>query len=434
MTVEQLYALYLQHPQVCTDTRSITPGCMFFALKGERFNGNLFAAEALQKGAAYVIIDEGEAKDVAYIKVESALQTLQQLATYHRKQLRIPVIGIGGSNGKTTTKELTASVLQKKFRTLATRGNFNNHIGVPLTLLEITQAHEIAVIELGTNHPGEIELLCNIALPDYGLITNIGKEHLEGFGSLEGVALEESQLYLHLLRTGGTAFVSVNDPMLVRMAARLTKKITYGYRKANKEIFAADHTYTLLESIPEIHWEMEKHQGICISPLSGEYNFSNIAAAATLGKYFGVPEKDIADAVASYRPQNSRSQWIQHGSNHIFLDCYNANPSSMQVALESFSQLDKHPKIAVVGDMFELGDHAAAEHEQLARLIATMPFDKVFCVGAEFSRHASLMKADAFATSQELAIHLATLKPENSWFIFKASRGVALEKALEGIN
>ncbi len=311
-SMQTLYSQYKETYNVSTDTRKLEPGCIFFALKGPNFNGNRFAAQALASGAAYAVVDEEEfVTDQRYILVPDALKALQDLATYHRQQLKIPIIAIGGSNGKTTTKELTARVLGKRFNVVATAGNLNNHIGVPLTLLSVKPGTNLAVIEMGANRIGDIEELCAIALPDSGIITNIGKEHLEGFGSLEGVARAESELYHFLDANGGLAFVNLNDEWLERMGGRLQRKTTYGFG----EEINADVKGTLLESRPGIKYHIQQGDTVIegTSVLMGDYNFQNIMAAAAIGLHFGVSAPDIVSAVASYTPTNNRSQLIQKG-------------------------------------------------------------------------------------------------------------------------
>jgi UDP-N-acetylmuramoyl-tripeptide--D-alanyl-D-alanine ligase len=431
-TIEQLYHLYTKGFVACTDTRNIIEGSLFFALKGGNFNGNLFALEALEKGAAFAIVDEEiNTTDNRVYKTANVLQTLQQLAHYHRLQLNIPIIAIGGSNGKTTTKELLSAVLGKKFKTHATRGNLNNHIGLPLTLLEVKPDIEMVVLEMGTNQPGDMEQLCAIAAPSFGITTNIGKEHLEGFGSLEGVAKEESILYLHLLKNNGLAFVNANDEWLVRMAARLEKVYKYGYDSPERKISNADYKGILLNANPFIDATLE---GVEIkAQLSGEYNFQNIMAAAAIGNYFGVDSHKIKEAIEGYAPTNNRSQVVQKGNNVLYMDCYNANPSSMEVALRNFAAFTVPNKIVVMGDMLELGNFAPAEHEAMATLCAQLAFDKVYFVGPIFAPYAPIAHALHFETSAQLKEHFLQQPPQNSYLLFKASRGIALEKAAEGV-
>lgn len=426
--IQELYQLYLQCDlKVSTDTRKIEPGSLFFALKGENFNANTFANEALTKGARYVVIDEKEYHlEQGTILVENALATLQKLANYHRNQLKIPFIGIGGSNGKTTTKELVHSVLSQKFKTISTPGNFNNHIGVPLTILGIPQDAEMAVIELGANRIGDIEELCVIAEPNFGMITNIGKEHLEGFGSLEGVAKAESELYYHLLKNGGLAFVNADDEWLMRMSSRLTGVHSY----SGKHTLA--NTYCeLVHDFPDIEFRFKSTA--IKSNLSGSYNFENIMAAVAIGSYFGVTEQQIKQGIESYEPKNKRSQIIRSGSTLIFLDAYNANPSSMEKALENFARFDFPKKIAVMGDMFEMGEHAEKEHELIYKYANSLHFDHLFVAGEHFKEQALKQGGDGFNNAAEINEVLKTLDLNDTAIFIKGSRGMAMENVLNGI-
>ncbi len=433
-SIKHLYTLYTQQYLVCTDTRNITPNSIFFALKGDSFNGNLFALDALKKGAAYAIVDEDiNTTDARIFRVNNAIEALQQLANYHRKQLKIPFIAIGGSNGKTTTKELLHSVLSQKYTTYATQGNLNNHIGMPLTLLAIQPDVQMAIIEMGTNQPGDMEELCTIAQPNYGITTNIGKEHLEGFGNLEGVAKEESVLYLHLMKNKGLAFVNANDEWLTRMAARLNEVYKYGYNTKDKKIVNADYIGGLSEANPFIECTLPNSEGKVKAQLSGEFNFENIMAAAAIGAYFGVGGEQIKHGIESYVPTNNRSQVVVKGSNTLYMDCYNANPSSMEVALKNFASFVHPNKIVVVGDMFELGDFANAEHKAIAALCKKLGFETIYAVGELFVPHKRIMNAKTFETSEVLAQHFKKHLPTNAYILFKASRGIALEKAAEGL-
>ncbi len=327
MTLTELYAIYKEHPSVSTDTRKITQGCLFFALKGPNYNANKFANDALAKGASYCVIDDAEyAISDKFILVDDALLALQQLANHHRKQLNIPVIAIVGSNGKTTTKELITAVLNTTFIVWATPGNFNNHIGLPLTLLQLTNQHQVAIIEMGANHVGENAELCAIAEPTLGIVTNNGMDHLEGFGDIEGVAKSNSELYYYLLKNGGTAFVNAHDEWLMRMSARLKKCKTYA-ANTNFRTTKADYNGFAQQLQPSINYNYEELSGSSV--LSGDYNFDNIMAAIAIAKYLGVNNQNIIKGIESYMPTNNRSQWINKEHNVIFMDAYNANPSSM---------------------------------------------------------------------------------------------------------
>ncbi len=431
MSVTQIYNIFSEKQTVSTDSRQITPGCLFFALKGPSFNGNSFALKALELGASFAVIDEEQyATDSRCILVDDVLKTLQQLATYHRHQLGIPVMGIVGSNGKTTTKELIAAVLQKKYNLLATPGNLNNHIGVPLTLLKLTTAHEIAVIEMGANHIGENAELCEIAAPDYGLITNIGKDHLEGFGSMEGVANASSELYAYLLKHGGIAFVNANDEWLMRMASRLSTKKTYA---ANYPAHAseADYEGELTAARPFIQFTMDGFQKPMHSVLSGEYNFDNIMAAVAIGRYFGVPMEQIAEGLAAYEPKNNRSQILKKGDVTIYLDAYNANPSSMEVSLMNFAANDFPGKIAVLGDMYELGEYSDKEHQQMAMLAAELGLEEVWLVGPNFAKYSSAVGAKSFTDSAQVKDYISQNDYSGKTFFLKGSRGMKLETITE---
>lgn len=433
-SIEQLYKLYSKQYIVSTDTRNIVPNSMFFALKGANFNGNTFALKAINIGAACAIVDEDiTTDDERVFRVENVLETLQQLANYHRKQLDIPFIAIGGSNGKTTTKELLNSVLSQKFTTYATKGNLNNHIGVPLTLLAIKPDVEMAIIEMGTNQPGDMEELCTITEPNYGITTNIGKEHLEGFGSLEGVAKEESVLYLHLMKNNGLAFVNANDEWLTRMASRLERVYKYAYNTTDKKIVNADYIGDLITANPFIECTLPNIKEKVKAQLSGEFNFQNIMVASAIGSYFGVDGEQIKMGIENYAPTNNRSQVVVKGSNTLYMDCYNANPSSMEVALKNFASFAHPNKIVVLGDMFELGEFANAEHKATAELCKTLGFETIYTVGQLFTPHARIMNAKTFETSSELAEHFKQHPPKDAYILFKASRGIALEKATEGI-
>ncbi len=428
-----LYSLFEKHPFVSTDTRKITKGCLFFALKGPNFNGNAFAEQALAQGASFVVIDEPEfLVDDRCLLVDDVLSRLQQLATYHREQLKIPVIAIVGSNGKTTTKELLTSVLSQKFNVLATPGNFNNHIGLPLTLLQLNQTHQIAVIEMGANHIGENAALCSIAKPTHGIVTNNGKDHLEGFGSMEGVATSNSELYYYLLHNNGLAFVNANDEWLMRMAARLVTKITYA---ANDEKKNADADVTGIANAlrPEIKFTCNNSTIEITSSLSGDYNFDNIMAAVSIGKHFGLNEEEIKAGIESYHPSNNRSQVINKTKNTIYLDAYNANPSSMEASIRNFAALPYEGKIAIVGDMFEMGSYAAAEHKSMIAICHSLALEQVIFVGEEFKKQAT--KDDiVFATTDEAIVFIKNCNYSGKQIFLKGSRGMKLELIAEAIS
>lgn len=431
MEIANLYELFLAHPIVCTDTRKIEPNCLFFALKGPNFNANTFAAEALTKGAAYCIIDEKEfATNSQCILVNDVLKTLQLLANYHRKQLDIPVIAIVGSNGKTTTKELITAVLSTTFNTLATPGNFNNHIGLPLTLLQLKSHHQMAVIEMGANHIGENAELCEIAEPNLGIVTNNGMDHLEGFGDIEGVAKSNSELYYYLLKNNGIAFVNAHDEWLMRMSARLTKRITFA---ANTEYRNLEANYEGLahQLQPQINFTIDTLSATSV--LSGDYNFDNIMAAIAIGNHLGVSIENALKGVANYAPTNNRSQWIQKVHNLIFMDAYNANPSSMEVALRNFANMSQPNKLIIMGDMFEMGDYAKAEHQRMVDLCNELKLTQVILVGEDFynTQHLAF---NAFKTTAEAAEFIKQQHYQNQLVFIKGSRGMKLETLAEFIS
>ena len=423
MDMKELYKLYAQSYQVSTDTRKITDGCIFFALKGDNFNGNQFAEEALNKGASYAVIDDATfQKDDKTILVEDVLNTLQQLASYHRKQLGIPIISLTGSNGKTTTKELINAVLSKKYKTKATVGNLNNHIGVPLTLLSMTPNTELGIVEMGANHLKEIEFLCSIAQPDYGYITNFGKAHLEGFGSMEGVVQGKTELYRYLQNNNKLVFVNASDAKQLQNSDDI-KRVSFGN-------VIADVIVKFVNSNPYVSVLYENM--VIRSQLIGSYNYNNIAAAITIGDYFGVDDHAIKEAIENYIPQNNRSQIIEKGTNKVILDAYNANPSSMQAALENLSALSDKHKVAILGDMFELGSEAESEHQKIATMAVESSIDRVYLIGKNFFKiTVNNPKLQIFETYENFKEFLTKEKIENATILIKASRGMALERVLE---
>jgi UDP-N-acetylmuramoyl-tripeptide--D-alanyl-D-alanine ligase len=420
-----LYQRFLEAGTVSTDTRQITPGSIFFALKGDRFNANEFAQQALAKGARYAVVDEQKyAIDDHYILVDDVLQALQQLARHHRDQLKIPVVGLTGSNGKTTSKELISAVLGKKFKTYATRGNLNNHIGVPLTILSINSTHEIAVVEMGANHLGEIALLCTIANPTHGLITNIGKAHIGTFGGFENIIRAKSELYQHLINTNGTVFINSQNAVLATMAKRFTGPVFY---PAPGDYYHSE----LIEADPYVTLRAENGE-VVKTNLIGQYNFENIAAALCIGKFFGVNGSLANEAVATYMPSNMRSQIVMKGNNTIILDAYNANPSSMQAAIENLSGMKANRKVVILGDMFELEEEAGKEHSAIGKLIREKEFHEVYLCGALFkSALGEVPWAMNFEKKEELAAYLSTHPIKNATILVKASRGIGLETIVE---
>lgn len=431
MRTEELFHLFKEcNYQVSTDTRKPAPGSLFICLQGASFDANTFARTAIDGGCAYALAsDLGVCDGLRIHYVPDTLVAMQELATYHREQMKATVIGIAGSNGKTTTKELTASVLARKFNTIATQGNLNNHIGVPLTLLRIRPETEMAVVELGTNHPGEIEALCRIARPDAGIITNIGKEHLEGFGSLEGVAKEESELYRFLQLNDGMAFVNADDEWLMRMASRLKQKITYGLEHPGQH-----PKISVAQWFPSLEIELDGARGHSRfrSALAGAHNLSNVLAAFTIGVHYGVAAEEALSAVESYLPSNNRSQWVETEHNTVWLDAYNANPSSMEAALRSFSVWNHPHKVLMLGDMFELGEAADDEHKAIADLALSLGYQEIYLVGAFFHRtveETPLRKV--FLNVTQLKKHIQEIALKGAAVLVKGSRGVAMESVLD---
>jgi UDP-N-acetylmuramoyl-tripeptide--D-alanyl-D-alanine ligase len=424
MEIQKIYKLFIECSGVSTDTRQVKAHSMFFALKGASFNGNLFAKDALDLGAEYAVIDEEKYKvSDKYILVKDVLTSLQELANFHRKQFKIPFIAVTGSNGKTTSKELIKAVLGKKYKTYATVGNLNNHIGIPLTILSIQSDVEMAVIEMGANHQKEIEGYCKIAEPSHGLITNIGKAHLEGFGGFEGVKKGKGELYDYLLRTGGVAFINSANEILKELS-KFTAPIYYP-QKGNY------YSCELIESTPFVSIRTEEHKTVQ-THLTGAYNFENIAAALCIGKYFNVPAEAANAAVAEYDPQNNRSQIIEKGGNTIILDAYNANPSSMKAAIENFAKMKAASKMIVLGDMFELGDESQTEHANLGKLVCQFNFGKVILCGQQMAyAFKNCPSALYFPDKLSLQEWLKSNDIKNSHLLIKGSRGMGLEKIVD---
>lgn len=425
MEIEKLYHKYLESRQVSTDTRQIPSGAIFFALKGDKFNANEFAAQALEKGASHVVIDDERFNtDSRCILVPNVLETLQKLARYHRSKLAIPVIGLTGSNGKTTSKELLHAVLNKKFKTFATKGNLNNHIGVPLTLLAINADVEVAVVEMGANHLGEIDLLCAIANPTHGLITNIGKAHIGTFGGYENIIRAKSELFDHLEQTGGQPFINSKNDVLMKMANRFKNPVLY---PGNKDYYHAE----LIGADPMVTFKAENGEVVSTN-LVGGYNFENMAAALCIGKFFGVDPKLANQAISEYVPSNMRSQIVKKGSNTIILDAYNANPSSMQAAIENMAAMRSAKKVLILGDMFELEEEAQKEHQAIGKLIRDKGFDHVYLCGSLFkSALHEIPQAKYFTKKEELIQELKQFPIDGSTILVKASRGIGLETIVE---
>ncbi len=425
---EAIYQIYLTHSQVFTDTRHLAVGGIFFALKGANFDGNKYAQNALEKGAAYAVVDDPNvAVDKRFLLVEDVLLSLQDVARMHRKSFDFPVIALTGSNGKTTTKELIARVLSMKYNTYATKGNFNNHIGVPLTLLSVNpNKHEIAIIEMGANHQEEIALLCNIAQPTHGLITNIGKAHLEGFGGIKGIVKGKGELFDYLSKKKGIVFVNTQQEILMEM---VSKRRAFGdiifYPSINSHV-----NLELLESAPVVTYKTNAGK-IVKTNLPGNYNFENMCTAVTVGYHFEVDEDDIHEAVATYTPDNNRSQFILKGSNRVLLDAYNANPSSMKATLESFALVSSERKIIILGDMLELGEETDEEHLKLGEFIASQKFDVVILTGILIQKALPVLpKAYYFPDKFSLHNWVMDNPQTNTHFLIKGSRGMALESIM----
>ena len=419
MNLETIYSYFLESDSVCTDTRKLKDNCLFFALKGDNFNGNKFAKQALEQGAKYAIIDEETYKhNEQCILVDDVLKTLQELGTHHRKTLNLPVIALTGSNGKTTTKELINAVLSKTYKTSATTGNLNNHIGVPLTLLNLTDDTEISIVEMGANHQKEIEFLASLTYPDFGLITNFGKAHLEGFGGVEGVIKGKSELYVHLRKHHKTIFINETDPLQIKQAGDYDHIIKFGSRTS------------LVSSEPFVTLSYQDSE--MATQLTGAYNYNNICVAIAIGEYFQVPKELIIKAICEYVPSNNRSQLMERKGHQIILDAYNANPTSMQAALNNF-KLQSHPnKIAILGDMFELGEAAEKEHQAIADIAYSLGLKSLILVGENFynvpNKRDDIVYFNSF---EDLKNNFDTLNLESNLILIKGSRGMALERVLE---
>jgi UDP-N-acetylmuramoyl-tripeptide--D-alanyl-D-alanine ligase len=428
MKIEDLYSLYLKHPNVSIDSRAVCSDSIFFALKGANFNGNAYAYQALENGASYTVIDDKDyLHDDRYILVDDVLKTLQQLANYHRKNINIPIIGITGTNGKTTTKELINVVLSKKYNVCCTKGNFNNHIGVPLTLLQINNQHQIAIVEMGANHVNEIGELCQIAMPNYGVITNIGKAHLEGFGSFENIIKTKLELYDFVRSVQGTVFVNGNDGLLLENAKSI-KHIKYGFAddcdiigKMSANSFFASGVVSDGNDNVEVS-----------SNMFGEYNFLNILAAASLGHYFDVDLNNIAEAIQEYSPSNNRSQIVKTENNELILDAYNANPTSMGFAVEHFTSIECDNKALILGEMYELGENSLSEHKLiLDKLVHNRTNKLILLVGNWGTSNVCADNVFLFANVETLNEWLKTNILKNYTILIKGSRSVKLEKCVE---
>jgi UDP-N-acetylmuramoyl-tripeptide--D-alanyl-D-alanine ligase len=424
-TIATFHSLFLKCSSVSTDTRKIEKNCLFIALKGENFDANTFAKEALEKGAKYVIIDNPNYHlDERTLLVEDSLTTLQELAKFHRNHLGLPIIALTGSNGKTTTKELIHAVLSKKYNTLATIGNLNNQIGVPLTLLRFTKETEIGIVEMGANHQKEIEFLCKIAQPDYGYITNFGKAHLEGFGGIEGVIKGKSEMFDFLKTNNKITFIN-SDDNLQKDRAEGIKQFSFGLNETNVDVKIDKVEANPMVKITYNNYKINSH-------LIGIYNANNINVAIAIGKYFKVSDEQIKEAIENYIPENNRSQLIQKKGNEIILDAYNANPSSMSAAITNFIQLEKSNKIAILGDMFELGQESLLEHKKTVELLISETNITTYFIGKDFyANQVQNSHFKFFENFENFATYFKVNQPEESLILIKGSRGMALEKTLE---
>ena len=418
MTIEALHKLFTECKKVSTDTRNIPQGAIFFALKGENFDANRFVEEALQKGAKYVVLDHKSyyKESSSYILVDDVLQTLQKLSSFHRKFLKLPVLALTGSNGKTTTKELIQVVLSGKFKTVATQGNLNNHIGVPLTLLSMDEATEFGIVEMGANHPGEIAALCEIAAPDYGYITNFGKAHLEGFGSEEGVVKAKSELYQYLQKNDGKVFVNTLDNRQLLLTENQDRVVLEKMEKLE----TGSEFVSVQTGDTEIH-----------TSLVGDYNIPNITVAVRIGQYFGMDDFSIKSLIEAYKPDNKRSQLIDKAYCKIILDAYNANPTSMEAALRNFAQRDTAQKVVILGDMFELGDYSETEHQKITDLATDLGFDKIYIVGERFFKTQTASGILKFSSLEDVQKVLDKKDFTGKTILIKGSRGMAMERLLD---
>ncbi len=424
--INEIYTLFKRYKKVSIDTRSNVKDSIFFALSGENFDGNVFAKQAIEKGAVIAVIDNPRyEQSEKTITVKNSLETLQKLAELHIQEIGVPVLAITGTNGKTTTKELVAAVLSSEKKMFSTQGNLNNHIGVPLTLLSVTDDCEIAVVEMGANHRGEIKQLCNIAHPMYGIITNIGKAHIEGFGSLQGVVETKNELYQAVKSSGGTVFVNGNDELLMKLSSEINRFV-YG-------IDNADVYGKIVDSKPllKLVWNSDGKEIPVATNLYGSYNFNNVMAAIAVGKYFGISENSIVSAIGNYMPSNNRSQYLETENNTLILDAYNANPESMKAAITDFYNNGFKNPVIILGDMFELGNVASEEHQKIVELLNDFGFKDVYLAGNEFCRCNIPDNFICFKTTEKLTKHLKDINIKNKTVLVKGSRGMQMEKTVE---
>lgn len=424
MEIKALYHKFNESSSVSTDTRELQKNCMYFALKGGNFDGNKFIGKAFKEGAKYCVIDDKEAKlNENCFLVDDVLTTLQKLATYHRNAIQIPIIALTGSNGKTTTKELINAVLTTTHKTQATLGNLNNHIGVPLTLLSFSKDMDFGIVEMGANHQKEIQFLCSIVQPDYGLITNFGKAHLEGFGSIEGIIKAKSELYDYLKVNDKCAFINTDDTEQTTQIGTYKKTINFGLKLNNDCVVTFEHA----DPFVSLKYDDTKIN----SKLIGAYNYANIAIAVAIGKHFNVSKKNIKKAIETYQPDNNRSEIIEKGTTKIILDAYNANPTSMLAALKNLKQLEADNKYLFLGDMFELGNDAQIEHQSIVDYAETNFNNNIFLIGENFYKTKTQDSTFKYVCFDNLKSELTKLEFNNTTLLIKGSRGMALERILE---
>lgn len=429
MSVQEIYKVFEKHPFICTDSRKIVKDALFFALKGNSFDGNAFAEVAISEGCSFAVVDDpGVVSNDRFLLVANVLESLQQLAAFHRTRFPVPVLAITGSNGKTTTKELCYAVLSERYRTIATQGNLNNHIGVPLTILSVTGYTDIAIIEMGASHPGEISLLCQIARPNLGIITNIGRAHLEGFGSIEGIARAKNELYSYIGNTGGTLFVNADNELLMSLSDSVPR-IMYGTGSSSSirgTCTSMDPYLTV--RITDSGSDQER---IIQTRLTGTYNLENILAACAVGNYFHVDSEKIARAISGYRPANMRSQVLETEHNRIILDAYNANPSSMEAALKNFAELSDPDKWIIIGDMLELGSGSVEEHQQIIDIALQLGLRNGILIGKHFASLAAPAGFRIFRDISEAREYLTKHPIRKSTLLVKGSRAMGLEKLVD---
>ncbi|MBP7463210.1 MAG: UDP-N-acetylmuramoyl-tripeptide--D-alanyl-D-alanine ligase [Bacteroidales bacterium] len=427
ISTEQLYQIFKKHRSICTDSRRVSKDSIFFALKGDNFDGNAYAENALHLGCAYAVVDDPKVvSSDKFLLVKDALKALQDLAAFHRRTIKIPFVAITGTNGKTTTKELVSSVLAQKFRVIATKGNMNNHIGVPLTILSMNHTTDMGIIEMGASHQGDIAELCAIAQPDYGIITNVGKAHLEGFGSEEIIRKTKGELYDYLKQNNGVVFINGENPTLISMLGHYS-----GIKYGNTDDSFCTGKLTSKEMYVGIEWQCNDNSGLAISNLIGDYNFENILAAICLGNYFNISPTIIDKTIGSYTPSNNRSQWVRGRRNHLILDFYNANPTSMAIAIDNFMQYQAPKKCLILGDMLELGNCSESEHQQIISMINHVDYEDVFFVGENFLQLKRNNPFLFFENVETLNKYLAKNPPTGSLILVKGSRGIKLEKCID---